>query len=216
MTGRRPDPKGLPDGRGRTAGVSRREALQVVGAAALAAAFDWTPAQASQAAASVRAARATGTQFAPTFFTAHEYETVRALVDVVIPKDERSGSATDAGVPEYMDFLMSDGSDGQRIAMRGGLAWLDIQTRRRFKKTFKECVEQERATILDAIAWPARAAPDMSQGVAFFNSFRDLAAAGFFSSKMGVEDLQYQGNTFVAEWKGCPPEALAKLGVRYP
>jgi hypothetical protein len=196
--------------------LNRREALQVIGVASLAAAFDWTPAQSSHAAASVRAARATNTPFAPTFFTAHEYETVRVLVDVVIPKDGRSGSATDAGVPEYMDFLMSDGSDGQRIAMRGGLAWLDIQTRRRFKKTFDECVEQERATILDAIAWPARAAPDMSQGVAFFNSFRDLTAAGFFSSRMGVEDLQYQGNTFVAEWKGCPPEALAKLGVRYP
>ena len=196
--------------------LNRREALQVMSVASLAAAFDWTPAQASHAAASVRAVRATGTPFAPTFFTAHEYETVRTLVDVVIPKDERSGSATDAGVPEYMDFLMSDGSDGQRIAMRGGLAWLDIQTRRRFRKAFTECGEQERAAILDAIAWPARAAPDMSQGVAFFNSFRDLTAAGFFSSKMGVEDLQYQGNTFVAEWKGCPPEALAKLGVRYP
>lgn len=195
--------------------LTRREALQVMGVASFAAAFDWTPAQSSHAAASVRAVRATNTPFAPTFFTTHEYETVRVLVDFVLPKDERSGSATDAGVPEYMDFLMSDGSDGQRIAMRGGLAWLDIQTRRRFQKAFNECVEQERAAVLDAIAWPARAAPDMSQGVAFFNSFRDLTAAGFFSSKMGVEDLQYQGNTFVTEWKGCPPEALAKLGVRY-
>jgi len=141
---------------------------------------------------------------------------VRALVDVVIPKDERSGSATDAGVPEYMDFLMSDGSDGQRIAMRGGLAWLDIQCRKGFGKSFTQCAAAERATVLDAVAWPARAAPDMSQGVGFFTSFRDLTAAGFFSSRMGVEDLRYQGNTFVPEWKGCPPEALAKLGVRYP
>ena len=196
--------------------LNRREALQVIGVASLAAAFDWTPAQSSRAAASVRAARATNTQFAPTFFTAQEYETVRALVDVVIPKDERSGSATDAGVPEYMDFLMSDGSDGQRIAMRGGLAWLDIQCRKGFGKSFTQCAAAERATVLDAIAWPTRATPDMSQGVAFFTSFRDLTAAGFFSSRMGVEDLRYQGNTFVPEWKGCPPEALAKLGVRYP
>jgi hypothetical protein len=198
--------------------LNRREALQAMGVASLAAAFDWTPAQSSHAAASAQAARAGGAAsaaFAPTFFTAHEYETVRTLVDVVIPKDERSGGATDAGVPEYMDFLMSDGSDGQRFAMRGGLAWLDIQTRKRFNKAFKHCVEEERKTILDAVAWPAKAAPDMSQGVAFFNSFRDLTAAGFFSSKLGVEDLRYQGNTFVAEWKGCPPEALAKLGVRY-
>jgi len=200
---------------GRPGGLSRREALELLGIASLSTAFSWSPAQLEGAARAARAAAASGGAFQAKFFTPHEWETVRVLADVIIPKDERSGSATDAGVPEYMDFLMSDGSDGQRIAMRGGLAWLDIQTRRRFKKAFKECVEQERAAVLDAIAWPAKAAPDMSQGVAFFNSFRDLTAAGFFSSKLGVEDLQYQGNTFVAEWKGCPPEALAKLGVRY-
>ena len=196
--------------------LNRREALQVIGVASLAAAFDWTPAQSTHAAASVRAARAASAPFTPTFFTAHEYETVRVLADLIIPKDERSGGAIDAGVPEYMDFLMSDGSDGQRFAMRGGLAWLDIQCRKGFRKTFTECAAAERTTVLDAIAWPTRATPDMSQGVAFFTSFRDLTAAGFFSSRMGVEDLRYQGNTFVPEWNGCPPEALAKLGVRYP
>jgi gluconate 2-dehydrogenase gamma chain len=200
---------------GRPDGLSRREALQLLGIASLSTAFSWSPAQLEGAANAARAAAASGGALQATFFSPHEWDTVRVLVDVIIPKDERSGSATDAGVPEYIDFLMSDGSDNQRNAMRGGLAWLDIQTRRRFKKAFKECVEQERATILDAIAWPAKAAPDMRQGVAFFNSFRDLTAAGFFSSRMGVEDLRYQGNTFVAEWKGCPPEALAKLGVRY-
>jgi hypothetical protein len=198
---------------GRSDSVSRREALQLVGVASLAVAFDWTPAQLQGATRAARAA-AISAPAEPKFFTAHEWDTVRILVDIIIPKDERSGSATDAGVPEYIDFLMTDGSDNQRIAMRGGLAWLDIQTRRRFQKAFKECVEQERAATVDAIAWPARATPDMSQGVAFFNSFRDLTAAGFFSSKMGVDDLRYQGNTFV-QWNGCPPEALAKLGVKY-
>jgi hypothetical protein len=182
---------------------------------ALTTAFDWTPAEAGQAAARATAARVQG-GFVPKFFTAHEWETVRVLVDVIIPKDERSGSATDAGVPEFMDFMLSDGSEDRRVAMRGGLAWLDIQCRRRFAKPFTACLETERAAVLDAISWPAKAAPDMSQGVAFFNSFRDLTASGFFSSKMGVDDLQYQGNAFLPEWRGCPPEALAKLGVRYP
>jgi hypothetical protein len=197
-----------------TDGLSRREALQLAGVASLAVAFDWAPAQLQGATRAARAAALSGGAD-PKFFTAHEWDTVRVLVDIIIPKDERSGGATDAGVPEYIDFLMTDGADYQRFAMRGGLAWLDIQARRRFKKAFKDCVEQERATVLDAIAWPAKAAPDMSQGVAFFNSFRDLTASGFFSSKVGVEDLRYQGNTFVA-WNGCPPEALAKLGVKYP
>jgi len=195
--------------------MKRREALGALAAGAAVTLLDWAPAQLEGATLAARKAAATPGALQARFFTPHEWDTVRILVDIVIPKDERSGSASDAGVPEYMDFLMSDGSDNQRFAMRGGLAWLDIQTRKRFKKTFKECVEEERKAVLDAIAWPAKAAPDMSQGVAFFNSFRDLTAAGFFSSKIGVEDLRYQGNTFVAEWKGCPPEALAKLGVRY-
>src|SRR2546425_1283708 len=73
----------------------------------------------------------------------------------------------------------------------------------------------ERAAVLDDIAWPKKAKSEYSAGVAFFNSFRDLTASGFFSSRLGVQDLRYIGNTFVAEWKGCPPEALAKLGVSY-
>ena len=55
----------------------------------------------------------------------------------------------------------------------------------------------------------------LHHGIAFFSAFRDLTASGFWSSRIGVKDLGYTGNTFVAEWKGCPPEALAKLGVTY-
>ena len=184
---------------------------------AVLAALDWTPAEAGRALSLSREARGRAAAgYAPAFFTEHEWETVRILVDLIIPKDERSGSATDAGVPEFMDFLMTDGSDQQRTAMRGGLAWLDIECRKRFGRTLVACAEAERTAVLDTIAWPAQAPPDLSHGVAFFNRFRDLTASAFWSSRMGVADLQYQGNTFVMEWTGCPPEALAKLGVRYP
>jgi len=150
----------------------------------------------------------------PKFFTPHEYDTVRVLVDLIIPRDERSGSATDAGVPEFIDFMMTD-RPNQQTEIRGGLAWMDAECMRRFGKTFVDCADAERRALLDDIAWPKRARPEMSQGVAFFNRFRDLTASGFWSSKMGVEDLQYRGNTYVREWSGCPPEALAKLGVHY-
>jgi hypothetical protein len=159
----------------------------------------------------------TGASFQPRFFTPHEYETVRVLVDLVIPRDERSGSATDAGVPEFMDFMMADQDTEPegRLAMRGGLAWLDAECRRRFGQVFRECAEKERTALLDVIAWPERAPADVSQGAAFFNGFRDLTASGFWSSEIGVKDLQYRGNTFVAEWKGCPDAALRKIGVQY-
>jgi hypothetical protein len=161
---------------------------------------------------------AAGAQFRPAFFTEHELETVRVLVDLIIPRDERSGSATDAKVPEFMDFMMAD-KDTQpegRKKMRDGLAWLDEESRRRFNRSFMESSDKQRSALLDGIAWPARARPEMQSGVTFFNSFRDLTASGFWSSEIGVKDLQYQGNTVVPEWRGCPEAALKKLGVEYP
>ncbi|MGH7675534.1 MAG: gluconate 2-dehydrogenase subunit 3 family protein [Gemmatimonadales bacterium] len=192
--------------------MDRREAVHILVLAPLAAALGITPAAAERA---VRRARATGGGLEPRFFTAHEWDTVRLLVDLILPRDERSGSATDAGVPEFMDFVLAEGSEDARTAMRGGLAWLDTDCRRRFGKAFVACAAAERTVVLDDIAWPARAPPELSHGAAFFTRFRDLTASGFWSSKIGVEDLQYRGNTFVSEWKGCPDEALRKLGVSY-
>ena len=194
--------------------LDRRSMLQLLGAAPVAAGFTWTDAEAAQAATQAKAAQTArpAAAFKPKFFTAREYAMVRVLVDLIIPKDERSGSATDAGVPEFMDFMMND-QPTRRTAMRGGLAWIDLECQDRFDKRFLECTATERAAVLDDIAWPAKAKPEFAQGVAFFNSFRDLTASGFWSSKMGVQDLKYMGNVMVAEWKGCPDEALKKLGL---
>jgi hypothetical protein len=98
--------------------------------------------------------------------------------------------------------------------MRGGLAWLDRECETRYDKTFLNCAEAERTKVLDDIAWPSKASPGMSHGVSFFNLFRDLTASGFWTSKMGIKDLQYIGNTVVPEWKGCPDAVLTKLGVQ--
>ena len=194
--------------------MKRRDALGVLAASAAATLFKWTPAEAQRAATLAREAIAAQTPFAPAFFTPHEWDTVRVLADLVIPKDDRSGSATDAGVPEYMDFMLNDRPDGQ-TPMRGGLAWLDNECYERFAKTFVAATPAEQTAVLDDIAWPKKAKPEMSQGVAFFNMFRDMTASGFWTSKIGVADLDYRGNTFVREWAGCPPEALQKLGVQY-
>jgi hypothetical protein len=198
--------------------MHRREVVQLLAATPLATAFDWSLEDAEQARRAAKAARMkaaeSGAQFVPQFFTSHEYVTVRVLADLIIPPDARSGSASDAGVPEFMDFIILD-QESRQTSMRGGLAWLDAQCRKRFDKTFVECTPDERRAVLDDIAWPERARPEMSHGVAFFNSFRDLTASGFWSSRIGIEDLQYQGNNFMPEWTGCPPEALNKVGVRY-
>jgi gluconate 2-dehydrogenase gamma chain len=194
--------------------TSRRDALKIL-LAAPAATFAWTEAEAAEAAASAQAARVvTAKPFVSKFFTATEFKLVSVLADIVMPKDERSGSATDAGVPEFMDFMMID-QPARQVAMRGGLAWLDVECQRRFDKTFLNCAGTERSAVLDDIAWPARAKPEFAHGVAFFNNFRDLTASGFWTTRMGIDDLQYLGNRSVARWNGCPPEALKKLGVSY-
>ena len=151
------------------------------------------------------------------FFTAKEWRTVGVLADDIIPRDERSGSATDAGVPQYMDAQLSlpEESDSTRVAVRGGLRWLDTESRKRFGVAYASASTVQRHAILDDISWPAKAKPEMSQGVAFFNRFRDMTASGFFSSAMGWKDVRYEGNVFNPNWNGCPPAALQKLGVSY-
>ena len=195
--------------------LNRRSMLQLLGAVPVAAGFTWTDAEAAQAATAAQTARRPAgakAAYKPKFFTAHEWATVNVLVDLIIPKDDRSGGATDAGVPEFMDFMMDD-QPNRQTAMRGGLAWIDHECEDRHDKRFLDCTPEQRAAVLDDIAWPQKAKPGLQHGIAFFNSFRDLTASGFWSSKMGVEDLKYLGNVMNASWTGCPPECLTKLGV---
>ena len=158
-----------------------------------------------------------GAQRAPKFFNKHEWATVAMLADYIIPRDERSGSATDAKVPEYMDFLLAekDANPANQVAMHGGLAWLDTECHKRFQKTFIASTDKQRREVLDDIAYPDKAKPEMRYGVMFFNRFRDMTASGFFSSAIGYKDLQYIGNVFNPGYDGCPPAALEKLGVSY-
>jgi len=197
-------------------GISRREALRIVTSAPVAAAIVWTPAEAERAGGQAQRARSQAASqpkgYQPQFFTAHEYATVILLVDLIIPRDERSGSATDAGVPEFMDFMMID-QPRRQTAMRGGLALVDRLCEKRFDKRFAACSDAERRQLLDDIAYTDGVKPGLEHAVVFFNSFRDLTASGFWTTKMGIADLRYQGNRFVSEWTGCPDEALRKLGV---
>jgi gluconate 2-dehydrogenase gamma chain len=193
--------------------VDRREAVKAFALLPFAFAWDLTAPQLERAASVFNAAPAPA--YVPKFFTREEWRTASMLADYIIPRDERSGSATDAKVPEYMDFLLADkeASDSSKVSMRGGLGWLDIECEERFGTSFVRSTDAQRRQVLDDIAWPAKARPELSQGVAFFNRFRDLTAAGFFSSEMGWKDVRYVGNVFNPGYAGCPPEALSKLGV---
>jgi gluconate 2-dehydrogenase gamma chain len=196
------------------ANINRRKMLHVLGSApAAAVAVSLVPgaAQAGQASAGQAAPAAGATPYQRRFFTEREYATVVALSDMIIPRDARSGSASEAGAPEFIDYICAEQPERQTL-MRGGLMWLDSECRRRFDRAFLECAEAERRQVLDDIAWPARARPEMSHGVRFFTQLRDLVATGFWSSRMGVEDLGYTGNRPTV-WQGAPREVLEKLGL---
>jgi gluconate 2-dehydrogenase gamma chain len=195
--------------------MDRRDAVKALAMLPLAFKWNLTAPQVERASKAFLSAATEAAPYVRQFFTASEWRTVSMLADYIIPRDERSGSATDAKVPEYMDWLFADkeASQNSKVAMRGGLAWLDLEASERFGKTFVTATDAQRRQILDDIAWPKKAKPEHSQGVAFFNRFRDLTASGFFSSEIGYKDVKYVGNVFNPGFNGCPPEANAKLGV---
>ena len=147
------------------------------------------------------------------FFTAHEMQTIGVLSDIIIPKDQVSGSATDAKVPDFIEFIVKDKPDFQ-TPMRGGLRWLDIESNKRFNNAFKDCTPSQRIQIVDDIAYPLKAKPEMKQGVAFFNLMRNLTATGFYTSEIGVRDVGYMGNN-PNQWNGVPADVLKQYGLAY-
>jgi gluconate 2-dehydrogenase gamma chain len=201
--------------------ISRREALQ--GLLAIPAGLALSPEAIERASAHVH--EVLGTEgvtpdaeaqqpaaYRPKQFTPDEWRLVRLLANYVIPRDGHSGSATEAGVPEFMDFILGE-YPNNRAWMKNGLGWVNAECRRRFGHGFVSCVDVQRRTLLDAIAYPAKAAPEMKPGVDFFNNFRNMTASGFFSSRIGIADLGYVGNRPIAQWDGTPPEVMKKLGL---
>ncbi len=198
--------------------MKRRESLKLMAVASLAAALPGcTEADVNRAADRVETATRTLPlkNLEPTVLNPHEYATVILLADMIIPADDRSGSASDAGVPAFIDFIVED-TIGLETRVRGGLSWLDYESSKRFSSTFLDATSEEQTRLIDDIAWPERTPPGLETGVAFFSLFRDLTASGFWSSKMGVDDLGYSGNTPRPSWDGCPNDAMNHLGLSYP
>ncbi|RYD78969.1 MAG: gluconate 2-dehydrogenase subunit 3 family protein [Sphingobacteriales bacterium] len=149
---------------------------------------------------------------AETFFNKHEMATITVLADIIIPKDDVSGSASDAKVPDFIEFIVKDIPEHQ-VPMRGGLKWLDIYSFNKFQKSFVELSSSNQLSIVDEIAYPKKAKPEMQAGVAFFNRMRDLTASGFYTSEIGVKDIGYVGNS-PNQWAGVPDDVLKQYGMQ--
>jgi gluconate 2-dehydrogenase gamma chain len=191
-------------------GVSRRDVLRSLAVGATAGSvLTMIPAQAAEYAHSLvqkeKAASAAG-KYVPKFFPPHQYEALVSLCDTIIPKDEKSGGAVEAGAPEFIDLITSENVEFQ-TRLGGGLMWLDNHCTDEFGKIYMECTPEQRKATLDLIAYRknGKERPELKQGIAFFAVLRNMTCDGFYTSKIGVADLQYIGNTSRTDFPGCPP-----------
>lgn len=145
------------------------------------------------------------------FFNEHEMATITVLANIIIPKDEISGNAADAKVPEFIEFIVKD-MPYHQVPMRGGLKWLDLQCFNRFEKSFIDSDAKQQISIIDEIAYPNIAKPEMMQGVSFFNRMRSLTASGFYTTEIGIKDIGYVGNA-PNQWDGVPTDVLKQYGM---
>ena len=191
-------------------GISRRDILRnmTVGAAG-GSVLQMIPAQAAELAHELiqkeRASSPAG-KYKPKYFSPHQYQMLLVLCDTILPKDAASGGAVEAGSPEFIDLLTSENEEYQGI-FGGGLMWLDNFCVDRYDHVFLECAPAQQKEVLDLIAYKknAKTNSELSQGVAFFAKLRNMTCDGFYTSKIGIEDLKYIGNTPLAEFPGCPP-----------
>lgn len=191
-------------------GISRRDVLRTLAmGAAGGSVLQVIPLEAAELAHQMvhkeKAATPAG-KYTPKYFSAKQYETIVSLCDTILPKDEKSGGAVEAGAPEFIDLLTSENEEFQ-LKLGGGLMWLDTHCIDQYGKVFMECALEQRKEILDLIAYRKNAKKDhsLSQGVPFFAFLRRMTCDGYYTSKIGIEDLQYIGNVTRSEWPGCPP-----------
>jgi len=189
--------------------LSRRRLLKALSVTAAGSALRLVPLAAAEKAHRIvnaeKAASSAGS-YKPRFFSPQQYETLRALCQTIIPPDQESGGAIEAGAPEFIDLLTSENKELQ-LLLGGGIMWLDSTCTERYGQTYLECTEEQQKEILDLIAFRKNAeqSPRLLPGIEFFSTLRKFTADGFFTSEIGMKYLGYIGNTYLSEFPGCPP-----------
>ena len=196
-----------------TKSISRRDVLRTLGMGAMAGSvLRVIPMQAAEYAHNmVQAEKASAAGgYTPKFFPPHQYKILQALCETIIPAEDGTGGAIEAGAPEFIDLLTSENPEYQ-LKLGGGLMWLDSTCTDRYGKVFLECASEQQKQILDQIAYRRNALsdPSLSQGVDFFSFLRMMTVDGFFTSEIGIKYLGYIGNKYMKSFAGCPPVSEA-------
>ncbi len=174
-------------------------------------------------------------------FLPAEYKTLQRLAELIVPKDDVSGSALDAGAPEFIDLLCSQ-NEALTAVFHGGLAWLDAEMRKRYQTTFASATPAQQTAMLDALVEAGRVegarkseelvysksatyrdfsgytvnpANDLGPGIVFFDWARKMTVDAFYTSPIGVKDLGYKGNSAYSKYE-VPKEAMEYALKRSP
>jgi len=147
--------------------------------------------------------------------TEAELGLIATLSDLILPATPTAGSATEAEVPAFIDFIVRD-LPYHQVPIQGGLMWLNGESIKRFDNVFDKCKEAEQKQILDDIAYPAATEEgnEFDAGRAFFTRFRNLVLSGYYTTRMGLDDVGYVGN-YANLWDGVPDDVMAKHGFTY-
>jgi hypothetical protein len=154
--------------------------------------------------------------FWPLTMTDHQRRTAAVLCALIIPAEGSIPSAADLKVHDFIDEWISSPYPDQkddRETVLSGLAWIDREANARFGADFAGLAHEQQCAIADDLCHAPEAKPEHAEGAKFFAKFRDLTTSGFFTTPPGMHDLGYRGNMPLAEFKGPPPEVLAKLGL---
>ena len=184
--------------------LSRRDALRQLGIGVTAS----VSLEAAQHAHEAVAQEKTKGEYAPKYFTAREYQTLRRLADLIMP------GSLDAGASEFIDYLSSQNKDMGDI-YTGGIFWLDTEMKSRYGAAFVDAKPADQTALLDLIAYRRNTTPELAPGIHFFAWMRNMVVDAFYTSPVGVKDLGYMGNAVLSEFS-VPAEALAYALKRSP
>lgn len=155
-------------------------------------------------------------EFWPLTLNPEQRQLAAALSDLIIPADEHSPSASSVGVVDFIDEWISAPYPQQRTdreTVLNGFVWLDGEARHRSERPFAGLREAQQRAICDRICDAGKAPADLQKPARFFATYRNLTAAGFYTSAAGRKDLKYIGNTPLTHFDGPPVELLRKLGL---
>lgn len=142
------------------------------------------------------------TRKGPTFFNPHEYATITELSSMIIPTDETPG-AREAQVNEYIDMIANEGSESLKKLYRNGLKWLDKTSRSRHGKLFIDLSKDQQVELLTEISHVRHASTNIPLQTKFFRQVKHDTVDGFYTSKIGLDELGYKGNAVLDEFPGC-------------